>query len=295
MEGKSDYMLENLVYLGLLICYNISIIMRISEKASSADNQQETHHKMRILRDYTSDTIEFSSELATLIALLYTDGGISRHGVRSWRIYFTNSSQVAVKLFIDSMVAVFGIAPERIQVKKRYGIHYLARVTSKEIGDYLVDTFGTFRTLKFKNGEQSPVELPVSKIIENKLTANFLRVAFSMDGGVKFYAARETKGGYSLRKNICLACHHPKLRVQYCFLLKELGIKATNVIGDNVVRIQSERDVKIFAERVGFIDGIAVTNHSKYWVGKQKNEVMKFMLESYKNPAHFLKLLSANR
>lgn len=268
--------------------------MLISEKASSAGNQQETHHRMGILRDYTSDTIKFSSELATLVALLYTDGGVSGHGVNSWRVYFTNSSQIAIKLFVDSVVAVFGIAPERIQVKKRYKTHYLARVTSKEIGDYLVDTFGTFRTLKFENDEQTLAELPIGKIVENNLTANFLRVAFSMDGGVKFYSARETKGGISLRKNICLACHHPKLREQYCFLLKKLGIKAANVVSDNVVRIQGEGDAKMFAEKVGFIDGITVTNHSRYWVGKQKNEVMKFMLESYSNPAYFLKLLSTN-
>ena len=51
-------MLENLEYLGLLLWYNCFIPM--SEKASSADNQQETHHGMGILRDYTSDTIEFS-------------------------------------------------------------------------------------------------------------------------------------------------------------------------------------------------------------------------------------------
>ena len=269
--------------------------MLISEKVSSADNQQETHHGMGILRDYTSDTIEFSLELATLIALLYTDGGVSKHGVRSWRIYFTNSSQVAIKLFVDSMVAVFGIAPERIQVKKRYIIHYLARVTSKEIGDYLINTFGTFRTLKFENGNQSPAKLPLDKIIKHNFIADFLRVVFSMDGCVKFYSAKEVNGRSSLRKNICFACHHPKLREQYCFLLKKLGIEVTNVLSDNVIRIQGEKDVKMFAEKVGFIKDIEVTNHSKYWAGKKKNDVMKFMLESYDNPSYFLKLLNVNR
>ncbi|MDO8655875.1 MAG: LAGLIDADG family homing endonuclease, partial [Nanoarchaeota archaeon] len=241
------------------------------------------------------DTIEFSLELATLIALLYTDGGVSKHGVRSWRIYFTNSSQVAIKLFVDSVVAVFNIAPDRIQVKQRYATHYLARVTSKEIGDYLINTFGTFRTLKFENGSHPPAKLPLNKIIESNFIADFLRVVFSMDGGVKFYSAKEVNGRSSLRKNICLACHHPKLREQYYSLLKKLGIKATNVLSDNVIRIQGEKDVKMFAKKVGFIEGIEVTNHSRYWVGKKKNDVMKFMLESYDNPSYFLKLLNANR
>ena len=51
----------------------------------------------------------------------------------------------------------------------------------------------------------------------------------------------------------------------------------------------------MFAEKVGFIEGIEVTNHSRYWVGKKKNDVMKFMLESYDNPSYFLKLFNNNR
>ena len=269
--------------------------MRISEKVSRADNQQETRHGMGILRDYTSNTIKFSLKLATVIALLYTDGGVSKHGVRSWRIYFTNSSKVAIQLFVDSMVAVFGIAPERIQVKKRYGTHYLARVTSKEIGEYLVDTFGTFRTLVFDDKSYPSTRLPVDRIVKNNLVPEFLRVAFSMDGGVKFYSAKEVNGKSSLRKNISLACHHPILREQYCSLLKKLGIQAANVASDCVVRIQGEKDVKMFAEKVGFIDGVEVTHHSKYWVGKKKNDVMNFMIQSYDNPSYFLKLFNGSR
>lgn len=268
--------------------------MLLSENASSADNQQETHLRMGILRDYTSNTIDFSPELTELIAMLYTDGGVSRHGVDSWRIYFTNSSLIAIKLFVDRVSTIFKIAPERIQVKKRYGIHYLARVTSKEIGSYLVDTFGTFRTLRFDNGDYPPAQLPIDKIIQNNLIGIFLRTVFSMDGGVKFYAGKEKNGRRSLRKNVSLACHHPVLRKQYCYLLQQLGIHAANIEHDNVVRIQGENKVKAFAEKVGFIEGITVTHHSRYWVGKEKNEVLKLMLESYDNPSYFLEMLSGN-
>src|SRR3989338_3510707 len=265
-----------------------------SENASSADNQQETCQQAGILRDYTSNTIDFSSELIELIAMLYTDGGLSRHGVDSWRIYFANSSLTAIRLFVDRMSTIFKIASERIQVKKRYRIHYLARVTSKEIGRYLADTFGTFRTLKFDNGDYPPAQLPIDKIIENNLTGIFLRVVFSMDGGVKFYAGKEKNGKRSLRKNVSLACHHPVLRKQYCYLLQHLGINVANIERDNVIRIQGENEVRTFAEKVGFIKGIKVTHHSRYWVGKEKNEVLKLMLESYDNPSYFLEMLSGN-
>lgn len=272
----------------------VELNIHMSENASSADNQQETCSQAGILRDYTSNTIDFSPELVELIAMLYTDGGVSRHGVESWRIYFTNSSLAAIRLFVDRVSTIFRIVPDRIQVKKRYGIHYLARVTSKEIGSYLVGTFGTFRTLRLDNGDYPPTQLPLHEIIKNDLIGTFLRVVFSMDGGVKFYVGKETNGKSSLRKNVSLACHHPILRKQYCYLLEQLGIHATNVEHDSVIRIQGENKVRAFAEKVGFIDGIKVTYHSRYWVGREKNEVLRLMLESYDNPRHFLELFNGN-
>lgn len=264
----------------------------MSKNVSRAENQQETHLKMGILRDYTSDTIRFSPELATLLAFLFTDGGVSKHGVDSWRIYFTNSSRVAIDLFVRLLISIFGIAPGRIQVKNRYGFHFIARVTSKEIGDYLVNNFGTFRTLKFKNGSYPSTKLPLDKLTSKNLIRNFLRAVFSMDGGVKFYRAKESSGLYSLRKNISLACYHPRLREQYCFLIKKLGINAVNVESDKVIRIQGKENIQAFAENIGFLTGITATNHSKFWVGKEKNEVLRCLLESYENPRRFLKLLT---
>ena len=233
----------------------------MSKNVSRAENQQETHLKMGILRDYTSDTIRFSPELATLLAFLFTDGGVSKHGVESWRIYFTNSSLSAIKLFVKCMTNIFGIASKRIQVKKRYGSYPSTR-------------------------------LPLDELIKSNLIPSFLRVVFSIDGGVKFYAGKESNGKYSLRKNVCLACYHPILREQYCFLIKKLGIDAANIHADNVIRSQGEKSVRAFAENIGFIKGVTVTNHSRFWVGKEKNEVLRCLLESYENPRHFLKLFT---
>ena len=104
--------------------------------------------------------------------------------------------------------------------------------------------------------------------------------------------AKEAAGNISLRKNICLACHHPILRKQYLLLLKNSGIIATDVTGNNIVRIQGEKNVKKFAEKIGFIEGIKVTKHSKFWVGREKNEVMRLMLDSYDDPRKFINLLT---
>ena len=259
----------------------------MSENASSADNQQETHQKMGILRDYTPNTMD--EKLVALIAFLFTDGGISKHGVDSWRIYFANSSMPAVDIFKGLLVDIFNIPPERIQVKKRYGHHYFVRLTSKEIGNFLVEKFGTFRTLKFENGLFPLTSIPVKWLEHTKTIPLFLKIAFSMDGGVKFYPAKRAKTGYRwLERGIDLACHHPVLREQYCDLLKKIGIRPTNVEKDKVIKIRRKENLELFAKTVGFLNGVTVTRHSKFWIGKEKNDVMKLMIESYNNPSLFL-------
>lgn len=273
------------MYQGLLICYTLSMIK--SENASCADNQQETHRQVGILRDYTSDIM--NEKLVALIAFLFTDGGISRHGVDSWRIFFANSSLSAIGMFKELLVDIFKIPPTRIQVKQRQGHHYFVRLTSKQIGGFLVERFGTFRTLKFDSGLFPQTSLPI-KWLENTGTIPlFLRVAFSMDGGVKFYPMRSARKGYEwLERGIDLACHHPVLRSQYCYLLEKLGIRPTNVEKDKVIKIRRRENLERFAEIVGFLDGVTVTRHSKFWIGKEKNEVMRLMLESYGQLISFL-------
>lgn len=258
---------------------------------SSADNQQETPMLHRgILRDYASDTAHLSKDLTTLIALLYTDGCVSKHGVNSWRIYFSNSSLVAINLFVDSLVRVFEVPPERIQVKKKEQNLYSAILTSKEVGNFLTNSFGTFRTLKFSDGAYPDTVLPVGRLVRSNMVAPFLRVSFSMDGGVKFYPAVRRSGGKWLERNVFFACHHSKLREQYCHLLERLSIRPVNIEYDNVIKIRGRRNMERFAEKVGFVRGIKVTKHSKYWCGVEKNEVMRLMVESYRNPSKYLSL-----
>lgn len=257
----------------------------------SADDQQETLSLSKgILRDYASDTAHLSKDLTTLIALLYTDGCVSKHGVSSWRIYFSNSSLVAIKLFVDSVVAVFEIPPEGIQVKKKEQNLYSATLTSKEVGDFLTNSFGTFRTLKFGDGVYPDTNLPVGRLVKSDTVALFLSVVFSMDGGVKFYPAMGEHRRKWLERNIFLACHHPKLREQYCHLLERLSIRPVNIEYDNVIKIRGRKNMERFAEKVGFVRGIKVTKHSKYWCGVDKNEVMRLMVESYRNPSKYLSL-----
>jgi hypothetical protein len=71
----------------------------MSKNASGADNPQETlsvsynliNHRWGILRDYTPDTSKrITKELASLLAILFTDGTLSPKTKNSWRILLVN-------------------------------------------------------------------------------------------------------------------------------------------------------------------------------------------------------------
>lgn len=277
--------------------------MFVSKNASSAGNQQETsishnliNHKWGILRDYTPDTIGLSDELVILIALLYTDGGISKHRLNSWRIFFTNLSEEAVELFKNCLVKIFRISPERIRVRMVSGRYYFAVLTSKEIGNYLIKSFGHFRTLKFCDGSYPTVSIPVDKLIECGKADIFLKTVFSMDGGVKFYVVKNNKIGTKwLERNVSLSCHHPVLRRQYLRLVQSCGIDSINIEADKVIKICGRENLEKFRTRVGFLEGIKTTRHSKFWVGVEKNKVLDMLVDSYRNPASYLSFIRLQR
>ena len=145
----------------------------MSDKAKIADNQQETtfvssnliNHKWGLLRDYAPNTLNYTDELVTLIALLYTDGGVSRHHLSSWRVFFANTSVEAINLFREVLVKTFKISPDRIKVRITANRYYFAVLTSKTIGDFLIKTFGNFRTLRYSNGKFPDTSIPVDDLI----------------------------------------------------------------------------------------------------------------------------------
>ena len=253
----------------------------------SADNQQATQFPKEI--GESSETIcqasRLSSELATLIALLFTDGCVSPKTVgKSWRIYFANKSQNLIELFRICMIAVFDLDPDRVKIveKKNANGMLTAIINSKEIGDDLVSRFGTFRTLKFNDGTLPDARLPVEDLIASNCVRVFLQAAFSCDGGASFYPFQEYGRRWFIR-TIFLSCTHPNLRSDYVELLNAVGIAARNVPGDGKIKIENKENIKKFQERIGFAEGTMVTDHSKFWRGYTKQAVLDLMVASYEN------------
>ncbi|MGB9613343.1 MAG: hypothetical protein ACPL4K_04100, partial [Candidatus Margulisiibacteriota bacterium] len=162
------------------------------KNASSADNQQETLPLLNSGRG-SSETIrqilQMNKEPVSLLGILFTDGCVSPKGVNSWRIYFANKSETLIELFQECIVKVFNLDVNRVRIGKTKDGFLGAVVDSKEIGNWLTTKFGNFRTLKFKNGKFPKIQLPISELRESGYTKEFLKVAFSCDGGLCFYPA----------------------------------------------------------------------------------------------------------
>lgn len=232
---------------------------------------------------------------ATLLGILYTDGCLSKKGKNCWRFYVSNTSWQIIKAFRESMIKLFNLPESRVRISQKQvndKPFYVAIVNSSEIGWQLIRKYGTFRTLEYPNSKDGdgypPARLPFTRKQSLGLISQFLKIAFSCDGGVNLYVAR-SKYPFLIR-NVYLACKHPSLQLDYQRLITRLGIRSKIVAGDQKIFIQGRKELVKFAKKVGFLEKVEFTQHSAYWQGWEKDEVLRLALTSYGNPQSIFKL-----
>src|SRR3989338_1152505 len=84
----------------------------------------------------------------------------------------------------------FALPENRVRLDMTSDGLHRAIVDSKEAGQLFTEKFGTFRTLRYKNGELPKTKLPIEELIRHNVVKEFLQSAFSCDGGVSLYVAR---------------------------------------------------------------------------------------------------------
>lgn len=294
-------------YLALLIELYYYRYMFGSYNATSADNQQgrlglitqepseTTRQTSYYERSEVTSLAHIEPSLATLLGLLFTDGCVSPKG-NSWRIYFAVKSKGLADIFTASIETSFGLSTGKVRYgMTKDGLHRRV-VNSKDLGTFLVNNFGTFRTLAIE-GKYPPTKLPVEALIQSKLVAVFLRAAFSCDGGVSLHVGRKQgilKESRWLVRTVFLSCVHPTLRRDYLSLLAYLGVSARDLSKDGKIRIESRNEIMKFYCSVGFLPGVEVTNDSKYWRGMEKQKLLELLITSYSNPSALYNLPKFN-
>lgn len=234
------------------------------------------------------------SNEATLLGILYTDGCLSPKGKNGWRFYLGNTSWQIIEAFKESLIKLFNLPDRRIRISQKIvngKPFYKAVMDDMKIGKLLTEKYGTFRTLRYSskvNGSSYPLTSLPDRLQDQAIICQFLKVAFSCDGGVNLYVARNK---YTwLIRNVYLACKHPVLRKQYHNLLKKVGITGKILKQDEMIRIQGKKDLEVFANKVGFMKGVQITQHSTYWEGFEKEKVLQLLIASYGNPKNIYNL-----
>lgn len=280
----------------------------------SADNQQETfkYNDLQI-RDQTQGLAlseidrdpqrlhakyptkkEITDKEAILLGILFTDGCLSKKGKNSWRFYLGNTSYGIIQTFKNCFIELFKLESYRIKIYKSEVNNkpfYRAIVNSGNLGNYMFSKYGTFRTLAYKDNfgkETYPnTKLPINRLkTSTKLTCEFLRAAFSCDGGVNLYVAK-AKYRFLIR-NVYITCSHPRLQLDYNNLLKWLEIGSKIIPKDKKILIQGRNNLNKFKNKIGFLDGAIITQNSAYWQGWEKNKVLELALSSYDNASEII-------
>jgi hypothetical protein len=237
---------------------------------------------------------------ASLIGILYTDGCVSPKG-GSWRVIVSNNSQAVVDRYETAIESCF---QKSVRRSMRGQLH-VGVLDSKEIGQFLIEQHGTFRTeacsahqgCPFLRGGRKPcrrcepilhngIQYPPASLPDfasDGEVAAFLQTAFSCDGGVNLYVARRGVTKWLIR-NVYLACKHPVLIFQYAALLVRLGIKCRVILGDWRVLVQGYEMIDRFARLINFLHGSVIGANSSFWHRRTKSKVLDMLLESYGNP-----------
>lgn len=238
-------------------------------------------------------------ELAKLMGMVLTDGGISCGGGK-FRLHFTTTSPVLEESFRSMATRIL---KRKITVDRSHGA-VKQIVWVHDIRDMFDELSPSFRTQACDSFPISPclkglpihsehiVEgdkiFPPTKIpdfvFEDKEKAReFLKLAFSCDGGVTLCVAK-SKSGFRLDRKIRLFCEHPTLKRQHAELLKKFDLKP-QIISDGI-RLSGKVDIKKFSEEIDFLKGVKVVRKG-LWRGIEKSKLLELCVQSFDLPEIF--------
>lgn len=233
---------------------------------------------------------EERKELAKLIGMILTDGGIDR----KWRMHFTTTSPILEEEFRKFTKQIL----DRPAIKERChdAVRLVTRVT--KLKDYFeklspvwrhqaCTSFPYARCIKdssfhkfhiLKEDKKFPLVVIPDFILEDKVcSAEFLKYAFTCDGTVTFAVAK-SKYGFRLHRKVKIACEHPLLKQQYSEILKSFGIDS--YIEKDGIGITGRERIELFFKQIGFVKGVVILG-KKVWGGIEKYKLLQLCVKSY--------------
>lgn len=198
-------------------------------------------------------TIEFSrlhskSELTHLIAMIMTDGGMSKAS-RDYEIYFVQKYIEPCLYFKELVEKLFKIS---VKVKQRKDEKFIARIRShKQFFEYLQSIVKGIR--------KEDRIIPDFIMKDSEFGREFLKVAFGSEGSACYDKKR-----YSIK--IEIACKPKRFKEQIQELLEKQGISSK--IYETSVQVRRKDSVIKFVKEIGTLDCFRVGRGKYEGMGK---------------------------
>lgn len=242
------------------------------KEAKRLKPQIRLHHLIRQLKK------EGVNLKAVLAVCLLTDGSLCING-NNYRISYATSDPLLEKI-------IFSLMNEVSQKLPRIGFTTKANiinVSDEKLGKELLKLSPNFKTSPSwyqtkKEYFKEPQPTLRFLLNENEQTKKWaIMFGFTADGSISL-----SKIG---KPELCIACCHPTLPLEWKKLLEEFGISCSVIknknswCGISMTRAYSYASIKKFYKLGGFIDGVKISRKSKRYVGITKNELLEHVVK----------------
>ena len=230
-----------------------------------------------IIKNINNDQIK-TYTLPLIASFVVTDGHFTirkKKNLEVFEVGFSNLNLELVNAFNDLIYLTYNEVPSSVdynsRLKRTRFVASWHKSMIKEIKNYLNDK------KSIKNILES----------DDKILFECLRIALSCDGFISFYIAKE-KYGYKgfdyylrIRPELVLGCKPINLRNDWSKLTQKLNLPF--ILKDDRIKCNSWDDLEDFYKLGGFIPKTFIGKDSKYFEGRDKNNVLRLLLNIKEN------------
>jgi len=205
-----------------------------------------------------------NKDLLKLLCFIVTDGGVYQ---KRNQVYFDTTDEKLLKKFIriarkNSVKHIF--------VSNGHGTK-TAYFYSKRL----------CREIKNLIGEDKTLPLEILKFPKKDIR-ELLQILFSTDGGVSLSFSYGTDKIKRIHRKITFTSKNRKNLETVNRLLQVFGING-RIQANGDLEIKGKENLERFTNLIGFIKGVKVTGKSSRWQGMEKNQLLLYCLNSYRD------------
>lgn len=224
--------------------------------------------------------------LPLIATMLLTDGHVYKRG-KMYEIGFSSKSTVLSDLFLE-LVYLWSDKFTFSRYKDKNGV--LRNYAYLPEDNDIVKITPSYKTsphrqtkIQYFNEKQPSLDFLLKQDRVYKILCS--RIALSTDGCLSIHFNRR-KNRTRISGKLMLSCAHPFLCQEWKRVFSDIGLNFQAVADKNKwgglvgLYCYKKTDIEKFYKYGGFIEGVAISGKSRYFNGKEKNELLRRYLET---------------